>query len=90
MDSLVRILPERVRVGCEVAVFILSMLFAIALLTGGAEMAVSTRDNTIPTLGISEAVRYVPVLIAGVLITLFSIEHLIALLRGREVAPSWH
>ena len=29
-------------------------------------------------------------MIAGVLITLFSIEHLIALFTGKEVVPSWH
>ena len=55
-----------------------------------AVLATSTRSDTIPTLGISEAIRYVPVMIAGVLITLFSIEHLIALFRGQEVVPSWH
>ncbi len=53
-------------------------------------MATSTRDNTIPTLGISEAFRYAPVVSAGVLITLFSLEHLIALFTGKEVVPSWH
>jgi TRAP-type C4-dicarboxylate transport system permease small subunit len=90
MDSLVMILPERVQFWCEVIVFILSMMFALALLAGGAEMAMSTRDNTIPTLGISEAIRYAPVAIAGVLITLFSLEHLIALFTGKEVVPSWH
>ena len=90
MDSLVRVLPERVRFGCELVVFVLSMVFAIALLAGGVEMAASTRESTIPTLGISEAVRYVPVVLAGVLITLFSIEHMIALLKGSEVVPSWH
>jgi TRAP-type C4-dicarboxylate transport system permease small subunit len=53
-------------------------------------MAVSTHNDTIPTLGISESYRYLPVLIAGVLITLFSIEHMIAQFTEREVVPSWH
>jgi len=90
MDSLVMVLPPRVQFWCEVVVFVLSICFALALLAGGAEMATSTRNDTIPTLGISEAVRYVPIMIAGVLITLFSIEHLIALFAGKEVVPSWH
>ena len=42
------------------------------------------------TRGLSEAVRYVPVLFAGVLITLFSLEHLAAQFTGRKVVPSWH
>jgi TRAP-type transport system small permease protein len=90
MDSLVMALPERSQFWCEVIVYVLTIVFALALLAGGAEMAISTRDNTIPTLGISEAIRYLPILIAGVLITLFSIEHLIALFTGKEVVPSWH
>ena len=90
MDSLVAALPARARFWCEVIVFALSILFALALVAGGAEMAISTRGDTIPTLGISEAVRYVPVVFAGLLITLFSIEHVIALFGGKEVVPSWH
>ncbi len=90
MDSLVTVLPVRARFWCEVTVFALSILFALALMAGGAEMALSTRDDTIPTLGISEAVRYIPIVLAGLLITLFSIEHLVALFGGKEVIPSWH
>ena len=90
LDSVVMMLPERAQFWCEVIVFLLSIVFAIALFAGGAEMASSTRGSTIPTLGISEAIRYAPILIAGVLITLFSNEHLIALFTGKEVIPSWH
>jgi TRAP-type transport system small permease protein len=90
MDSLVAVLPPKAQYWCEVVVHVLGVLFAIALFAGGAEMASSTRSSTIPTLGISEAVRYWPILIAGVLIALFSIEHLIAHFTGQEVDASWH
>jgi TRAP-type C4-dicarboxylate transport system permease small subunit len=90
MDSLVMILPERTQFWCEVIVYVLTIMFALALLAGGVEMGTSTRSDTIPTLGISEAIRYLPIVIAGVLITLFSIEHLVALFTGKEVVPSWH
>jgi len=90
MDSLVMVLPPKAQFWCEVIVFAFSIVFAIVLFAGAAEMAASTHASTIPTLGLSEAVRYVPILIAGVLITLFSIEHLIALFTGKEVIPSWH
>ena len=60
------------------------MLFAVVLLWGSVQMGLSTRHDTIPTLGISESFRYLPVIMAGVLIILFSIEHLMVLLvRGR-------
>jgi TRAP-type C4-dicarboxylate transport system permease small subunit len=90
MDSLVMVLPARAQFWCEVIVYVLTISFALALFAGGAEMASSTRDDTIPTLGISEAIRYVPIVVAGVLITLFSIEHLVALFTGKRVIPSWN
>jgi TRAP-type transport system small permease protein len=90
MDSLVTVLPQRVQFWCEAVVYGLGVVFAVTLFAGGAEMAASTRGSTIPTLGLSEAVRYAPVLAAGVLIALFSIEHLIAQFTGQEVIPSWH
>jgi TRAP-type C4-dicarboxylate transport system permease small subunit len=90
LDSLVRVLPPRAQFWCKFVVYLLSIAFAIALFAGGAEMAVSTHHDTIPTLGLSESVRYVPVLIAGVLITLFSLEHVVAQFTGHEVIPSWH
>ena len=90
MDSLVAVLPARVRFWCSAITQILAILFAAALIIGGSKMAVSTYDNTIPTLGISEAYRYLPGVIAGILITLFSIEHLIAQFSSKEVVASWH
>ena len=30
------------------------------------------------------------IVVAGVLIVLFSIEHIVALLRGEEVVPAWN
>ena len=50
----------------------------------------SVMHYKIPNLDLSEAVRYVPLSLSGALIVLFSIEHIIALLRGKEVEPSWH
>jgi TRAP-type C4-dicarboxylate transport system permease small subunit len=90
MDSAVKVLPPKGQFWCKFVVYLLSISFAAALFAGGMEMALSTYDSTIPTLGISEAVRYAPVLAAGVLITLFSFEHLVAQFTGHEVVPSWH
>jgi TRAP-type C4-dicarboxylate transport system permease small subunit len=50
----------------------------------------SVRDYMIPTLHVSESWRYVPMVLAGFLIVLFSIEHIIALVRNEEVIPAWH
>jgi TRAP-type transport system small permease protein len=53
-------------------------------------LAQSVWAYKIPTLGISEAFKYIPPAMAGALVALFSLEHLIALARGEEVEPSWH
>jgi len=90
LDSLVKVLPAAVQFWCKFVVYLLVICFALALLGGGSLMAISTYASTIPTLGISEAYRYLPVLISGVLIVLFSIEHLLAQFSGEKVAPSWH
>jgi len=90
MESLVGLLPERPRFWAGVTVGLLTILFGILLLVGCAMMAVSVSDNMIPTLGISESIRYAPGMVAGALIILFSIEHLIAMMTGRAVVKSWH
>lgn len=90
LDSLVTLLSARLQRWCSLAVHVLGIVFGLALLAGSAEMALSTYASTIPTLGLSEAFRYLPVLIGGVLIAMFSIEHLIARHTGTEVFKSWH
>jgi len=56
----------------------------------GALLADSVMDYKIPTLGIPEGLNHVPVAIAGALILLFSIEHIVAIFNGTEVEPAWH
>jgi TRAP-type C4-dicarboxylate transport system permease small subunit len=90
MDSLVAILPAKIRFVAKLLVQLLTILFALALTLGGWELAASLRGDTIPTLGISESFRYAPVVLAGVAITLFAIEHILALWTGKEVTRSWH
>jgi len=90
LDSLVAMLSARVQFWCSIAVYILSIVFGLALLAGSAEMGISTYASTIPTLGLSEAFRYLPVLLGGFLIAVFSLEHLIARFAGTKVVRSWH
>ena len=41
-------------------------------------------------LPVPDGIDYVPVRIAGALIVIFSIEHVIALVRGQVVEPTWN
>ena len=88
LDSVVKLLPPGVQRGVGALVDLLVLLFAVVLLWGSVQMGLSTRHDTIPTLGISEAFRYLPMVIAGALIVLFSIEHLLVLLRRDEPAAA--
>jgi TRAP-type C4-dicarboxylate transport system permease small subunit len=90
VDSLVGLLPEKPRFWVGVCAGSLTGLFALCLLIGCSVMVSETYEHSIPTLGISEAWRYIPPIIAGVLILLFSIEHLIAMFKNEKVVASWH
>ena len=90
VDSLVALLPTKLRFWVGVCAGSLTGLFALCLLVGCSVMVHETFLHTIPTLGISEAWRYVPPIMAGVLIMLFSIEHLIAMFKNEKVVASWH
>jgi TRAP-type C4-dicarboxylate transport system permease small subunit len=43
-----------------------------------------------PMMGIPVGLDYLALVIAGLLIVLFSIEHIVALLRDEEVVPAWN
>ena len=90
MDTLVALLPKQAHKYIDLIVSAINFTFGGVLLIGCLLMAESVYSATIPTIGISEAFRYVPPIIAGVLIILFAIEHLIALLTNKKVVKSWH
>jgi TRAP-type C4-dicarboxylate transport system permease small subunit len=89
MESLLVLAPPRVRHVLEIVIHGLVALFGAVMAWNCAVLVGSVWSYRLPTLGISEGWRYVPAVMAGVLITLFSIEHMVALLRGTEVEPTW-
>ena len=90
MESLLVLVPEHIRVRLELVIHALVGIFGALMAYNGGLLAISVMDYKIPTLGISEGLNHVPVAIAGGLILLFSIEHIVALLHGTEVEPAWH
>ena len=90
LESLLVLVPDAVRLKMELLIHALVLGFGVVMAYNCAVLAQSVWDYKIPTLGLSEAFKYVPPAMAGVLIVLFSIEHIIALIRGEEVEPSWH
>jgi TRAP-type C4-dicarboxylate transport system permease small subunit len=90
MESLLVLVPERVRNRLEILIYALVGIFGAIMAWNGAILGASVAPYKIPTLGISEAFSQAPLVISGALIVLFSIEHVIALFRGEEVKPAWH
>ena len=90
MESLLVLVPDEARRRIEVVIFFFVGAFGAMMLYYGFGLTQGVISYKIPTLGISEGWHYAPLLVSGLLITLFSIEHLIALIRRVDVVPSWH
>jgi TRAP-type C4-dicarboxylate transport system permease small subunit len=91
MESLLAMMfPKRFEIVFELIIHFLVGAFGVLMAWHASRLAMSVMHYAIPTLGLSEGVSHVPVIIAGVLIALFSLEHILALLYGQEVVPSWH
>jgi TRAP-type C4-dicarboxylate transport system permease small subunit len=90
MESLLVLAPEHVRERIELVIHVLVLLFGLGMAYNGWVLGQSVAAYKIPNLNLPEVARYVPLVVSGVLIVLFSTEHIIALLKGKEVEPTWH
>ncbi len=90
LESLLVLAPEKLRLKMELLIHALVLVFGLVMAWNCALLAESVSGYKIPTLGVSEAFKYAPPALAGVLVAMFSVEHIIALWRGEEVVPSWH
>jgi len=90
MESLLVLAPDRIRNRIELLIHFLVMVFGAAMIYNGALLGMSVAGYKIPNLGMSEAVRYAPLVISGALIISFSIEHVMGLFQEKKVVPSWH
>jgi len=90
MELLGDLIPESWKRPTEIFIHMLTLGFGALMAWNCFAMLLSVRAYMIPTLHVSESWRYVPLVLAGLLIVLFSIEHIVALLRGQEVVPAWH
>lgn len=89
LESMLLLAPDWLRLKMEYLIHLLILVFGAAMSWNCGFLAISVWDYRLPTLWISEGWRYVPAAVAGVLIVMFSIEHIIALAQGREVEPAW-
>ena len=85
LESLLVLAPDWLRIKMEYLIHALVILFGALMAYSCASLAESVWEYRLPTLGVSEGWKYVPAIISGSLIVLFSIEHIIALAQGREI-----
>jgi TRAP-type C4-dicarboxylate transport system permease small subunit len=90
LESLVVLLPDVWQRRIELLIHALVGLFGVLMVQGGWLWANAKWGEKKPMLPVPDGIDYVPVIIAGALIVLFSIEHIVALLRGEEVEPAWN
>ena len=90
LESMVSLLPDRWRQRCEILIHLLVGSFGALMVYGGWIWMAAKWNEKKPMLPITDGIDYLPVLIAGVLIVMFSIEHIIALVRGTVVEPAWN
>jgi len=90
MDSLIMLLPEKWRLRLELLIHALVAVFGFMMVQSGWLWASAKWQEKKPMLPVPDGIDYVPVIIAGALIFIFSIEHIVALLRGEVVEPSWN
>ena len=90
LESLAVLLPEKWRLKLELLIHALVALFGFLMAKAGWLWATLKWNEKKPMLSVPEGADYVPLVVTGVLIMLFSLEHIIALVRGTEVEPAWN
>jgi TRAP-type C4-dicarboxylate transport system permease small subunit len=90
LESLAVLLPDAWRLRLELVVHGLVALFGVLMARSGWTWATLKWNEKKPMLGVPEGADYVPLVVAGVLIVLFSLEHIVALVRGTDVEPAWN
>jgi len=85
MESLIVLLPEKWRVRLELVIHSLVAVFGYLMVQSGWMWASAKWQEKKPMLPVPDGIDYVPIVIAGALIFIFSIEHIVALLRGEVV-----
>jgi TRAP-type transport system small permease protein len=90
MDSIISLLPEWLRLKIEILIHILVGTLGGLMAYNGYLWTTLKWNDQKPMLGIPSGMDFLPLVIAGVLIVLFCIEHVIALLQGKEVVPAWN
>lgn len=89
-DTLVEMLPETLRIKGHILIHLLVALFGAIMAWSGWIWTQMKWTDIKPMMGVPVGLDYLALVVAGVLIVMFSIEHIVALLRDEEVVPAWN
>ena len=89
-ESLVVLLPKHWQRRVGILIHMLIALFGVLMVQGGWIWATTKWSEKKPMLPVPDGIDYVPIIVAGLLIILFSVEHIVALLRGVKVESTWN
>lgn len=90
LESLVALLPPKGQRVMELVIHLCVTVFGAVMAYSSWVWASLKWNEKKPMLPLPDGIDYVPLIIAGVLIVLFSVEHIVAILRGQEVEASWN
>lgn len=90
LESMVALLPEGLRLKVEILIHACVGLFGALMAHSGWMWTRLKWSDIKPMLGVPVGMDYMALVVAGALIVLFSIEHIVALLRGEDVEPAWN
>ncbi|WP_181708122.1 TRAP transporter small permease [Chthonobacter rhizosphaerae] len=87
LDLLHYLLPDAVGKVFDAITLVLMIVFGVAMSFYSAQLAIGTWSATLPALGWPGSFDFLPMVIGGALITLFSLERLVELAAGARHAP---
>jgi TRAP-type transport system small permease protein len=90
LESMVILLPPNIRKYAELLIHSLVGIFGALMVYGGWIWTSAKWNEKKPMLPVPDGIDYLAVVICGVLIVLFSIEHIVAILSGKTVEPAWN
>ncbi len=84
LESFLVLAPDHIRHKLEVLIHVLLIVFGACMAYYGTFLAHTNWEIALPLLGVPEGTKFIPIVICGVLMVLFSIEHIIATIKGTE------
>lgn len=85
-DIMLHLVPDRVKLWMRTVSDLVVIAFGIGMTVYGTQLAVLAAPNVLPSLGISGAFDFMPIVAGGVLVVLFSIERIARRLSGLPTA----